>query len=203
MATGTTRQRILDRSYQLAGLYGLEAITIGGLAGDLEMSKAGIHGHFGSKQELQLATIRRARDIFLGDIIQPSESAQAGLPRLWEMCIRLTAYSSETGLHGGDFWVMVAKEYDARTGPVRDAVETTMSWWMRHIEGLITAAVELGQLAPCDPAQLAFEVQALFDAGGHQYRLHHDPKAPGRGRTAIRQRLEHFRGPRFPVLQDP
>jgi AcrR family transcriptional regulator len=203
MEPGTTRQRILDRSYQLAGLYGLEAITIGGLAGDLQMSKAGIHGHFGSKQELQLATIRRARDIFLRDIIQPAETVPAGLPRLWDMCLRLTAYSSETGLHGGDFWVMVAKEYDARTGPVRDAVEITMSWWMRQIESLITAAVELGQLTPSDPAQLTFEIQALFDAGGHQYRLHHDPKAPGRSRTAIRQRLEHLRGPRFPALPEP
>ena len=203
METGTTRRRILDRSYQLAGLYGLEAITIGGLAGDLEMSKAGIHGHFGSKQELQLAIIRRAREIFLRDIIQPAETAPAGLARLWDMCIRLTAYSSETGLHGGDFWVMVANEYDARTGPVRDAVEITMSWWMRHIEGLITAAVELGQLTSCDPAQLTFEVQALLDAGGHQYRLHHDPKAPGRSRTAIRHGLEHFRGPRFPALPEP
>jgi AcrR family transcriptional regulator len=200
--SGTTKQRILDRSYQLAGLYGLEALTIGGLAGDLGMSKAGIHGHFGSKQELQLSTIRRAREIFQRDIIRPAETAPAGLPRLWAMATVLTAYSTETGLHGGDFWVMVANEYDARTGPVRDAVETTMSWWMRQIEAVITTAVELGQLTPCDPAQLAFEVQALFDAGGHQYRLYHDPKASARARVAIRQRLEHFRGPRFPALPD-
>jgi AcrR family transcriptional regulator len=200
--TGTTKRRILDRAYQLAGWYGLEALTIGGLASDLGMSKAGIHGHFGSKQALQLATIERARELFWRAIIQPAEAAPAGVPRLWAMCIALTTYSVETGLHGGDFWVMVSNEYDARSGPVRDAVEAAMSWWMRHLEDLISTAAELGQLTPCDPAQLAFEVQALFDAGGHQYRLYHDPKAPARTRAAIRQRLEHLRGPRFPVLPE-
>lgn len=202
MEISPAKQRILDRAYQLAGLYGLEAVTIGRLADDLGMSKAGTHGHFGSKQALQLATIRRARELFRQDIIQPSEAAPDGLPRLWAMCTALTAYSTETGLHGGDFWVMVANEYDARSGPVRDAVEATMSGWMRRLEDLICTAVELGQLTPCDPAQLAFEIQALFDAGGHQYRLYHDPKAPARTRTAIRQRLEHFRGPRFPALTE-
>ena len=202
METGATKQRILDRAFHLSSLYGLEALTIGRLADDLRMSKAGVHGHFGSKQALQLATIRHAQQLFLRNIITPSEAAPDGLPRLWAMCTALTAYSMETGLHGGDFWVTVAKEYDSRSGPVRDAVEATMSGWMQRLEDLISLGVQLGQLTPCDPAQLAFEIQALFDAGGHMYRLHHDAKAPLRARTAIRHRLEHQRGPRFPNLTD-
>jgi hypothetical protein len=77
-----------------------------------------------------------------------------------------------------------------------------MSGWMRRLEELISLSVQLGQLTPCDPAQLAFEIQALFDAGGHQYRLYHDPKAPVRARTAIRHRLEQQRGQRFPELTE-
>lgn len=77
-----------------------------------------------------------------------------------------------------------------------------MSGWMQRLEDLISLGVQLGQLTPCDPAQLAFEIQALFDAGGHQYRLHHDPKAPTRARTAILRRLEQLRGPSFPALTD-
>lgn len=200
METATAKQRILDRAFLLAGLYGLEALTIGRLAADLEMSKAGVHGHFGSKQALQLATIQWAREQFQRDIIEPAEAVPDGVQRLWAMCTTLTAYSAETGLHGGDFWVTVANEYDSRSGQVRDAVEATMSWWMRQIEALILTSVELGQLTPCDPAQLAFEIQALFDAGGHMYRLHHDPKAPTRARAAILRRLEGLRGPAFPAL---
>ena len=202
METGTTKQRILDRAYQLGGRYGLEALTIGRLASELGMSKAGVHGHFGSKQALQLAAIRHARALFAQEIITPADAAPEGLPRLWAICTTLTAYSTQTGLHGGDFWTKVANEYDARTGPVRDAIEAAMSWWMHRLEHLIAAGVEQGQLTPCDPTQLAFEIQALFNAGGHDYRLYHDPKAPARTRTAIRQRLEHFRGPRSPALPE-
>jgi AcrR family transcriptional regulator len=198
--TGATRQRILDRAYQLGGRFGLEALTIGTLASELEMSKAGVHGHFGSKQALQLATIRHARALFVQDIITPADAAPDGLPRLWAMCTTLTAYSIETGLHGGDFWTKVANEYDARTGPVRDAVEAAMTSWMRRLEELVAVSIERGQLTPCDPAQLAFEIQGLFNAGGHDYRLYHDPKAPARTRVAIRQRLEQFSGPNFPAL---
>jgi AcrR family transcriptional regulator len=127
METATAKQRILDRAFLLAGLYGLEALTIGRLAADLDMSKAGVHGHFGSKQALQLATIQWAREQFRRDIIEPAEAVPDGVQRLWAMCTTLTAYSAETGLHGGDFWVTVANEYDSRSGQVRDAVEATMS----------------------------------------------------------------------------
>jgi AcrR family transcriptional regulator len=198
----STKQRILDRAFVVGGLYGLGALTIGRLAADLQMSKAGVHGLFGSKEALQLATVRQARDVFVRDIVRPAETAPDGVPRLWAMTTTLTIYSSETGLHGGDFWVTVANEYDSRTGPVRDAIEASMSWWMRRLEDLISAGVEAGQLTPCDPAQLAFEFQALFDAGGHMYRLHHDPKAPMRTRTAILHRLAQAQGPRFPDLTE-
>jgi AcrR family transcriptional regulator len=195
-----TKERILDRAYQLAGLYGLEALTIGGLANELAMSKAGIYGHFGSKQALQLETIRHARAAFRRDVIEPAEVAPDGLPRLWAMCAILVSYSAQTGLHGGDFWVTVFHEYASRTGPVRDAVEATMSWWMRRLEGLISAAIDQGQLKPCDPAQLAFEIQALLGAGAHRYRLCRDPEGPGRGSAAILDRLEALRADGFPAL---
>jgi AcrR family transcriptional regulator len=157
-----------------------------------------MYGHFGSKQALQLDTIRYARAVFPRDVIQPAEAQPAGVPRLWAMCNTLVSYSTDTGLHGGDFWVIIFHEYGSRSGPVRDAVERTFSGWLQRLEQLIATAIELGQLMPCDPAQLAFEIQALLNAGGHVFRLCHDPKAPERGRAAIRQRLETLRGPAFP-----
>ena len=140
--------------------------------------------------------------MFLRDVIQPAEAEPAGVPRLWAMCSTLVAYSTETGLHGGDFWVTVFHEYASRTGPVRDAVEGTFGDWTQRLEKLIAAAVEPGQLTSCDPAQLAFEIQALLNAGGHVFRLCHDPKAPERGRAAVWQRLQTLRGPTFPVLNE-
>jgi AcrR family transcriptional regulator len=197
---GTTKVRILDRAYQLAGLYGLEALTIGRLAEELGMSKAGIHGHFGSKQALQLDTVRHARDIFVREVIAPAMAQPDGVPQLWAMCTTLVSYSEQTGLHGGDFWITVFHEYASRQGSVRDAVQATMRWWMSQLEGLISAAVELRQLTACDPAQLAFEFQALMGAGAHQYRLCEDPQAPARARTAVRDLLQTLRAPEFPAL---
>ena len=52
-----TREAILDRAVDLASTDGLEGLTIGRLAAELEMSKSGLFGHFGSKEGLQLATI--------------------------------------------------------------------------------------------------------------------------------------------------
>jgi AcrR family transcriptional regulator len=199
---GTSKQRILERAYQLGGRYGLEGLTIGQLAEDLAMSKAGVYGHFGSKQALQLETVRYARAVFLRDVIEPADAQPDGVARLWAMCSTLASYSSDTGLHGGDFWVTIFHEYGSRTGPVRDAVKRTFDGWMRRLEDLIAAAVDLEQLVPCDPAQLAFEIQAQFNAGGHIFRLCGDPKGPARGQAAIRHRLETLRGPAFPVLAD-
>lgn len=202
MRNGPTKARILDRAYQFAGLYGLEALTIGQLADDMGMSKAGIYGHFGSKEALQLQLIRHAQARFWHDVIEPAEAAPDGVPRLWAMCSTLVSYSTDTGLHGGDFWVTVFHEYASRSGPVREAVEATMNDWLQRLAGLISAGITLGQLIPCDPAQLAFEIQALLGAGGHQYRLCHDPKAPARGAAAILDRLEALRSHGFPALSE-
>jgi AcrR family transcriptional regulator len=196
----TTKARILDRAYQLAGLDGLQSLTIGRLAGELAMSKAGLYGHFGSKQALQLETIRYARAEFLHDVVTPAEAIPDGVPRLWAMCAALLDYSAETGLHGGDFWVTVFHEYASRGGPVRDAVQATMNWWMRQLEDLVSAGVRLEHLTPCDPAQAAFEIQALLGAGSHQYRLRRQPQAIARARTAVLQRLQTLRAPQFPAL---
>lgn len=185
----STKQRILDRAYPLAALYGLEALTIGRLAAELEMSKAGIYGHFGSKQALQLDTIGYGREKFSREVIGPAAAAPAGVPRLWAMCTTLLSYSDETGLHAGDFWVTVFHEYASRSGRVRTAVETTMNWWMRQLADLIAAAIELGQLQPADPGQIAFEIQALLSAGAHQHRLLHDANAPQRSAAAVRRLL--------------
>jgi hypothetical protein len=72
---------------------------------------------------------------------------------------------------------------------------------MRGPEGLIAAAVELGHLSPCDPAQLAFEVEALLVAGNHVYHLDNDPRAQALARAGT-ARLEDLRTPEAPALAD-
>src|SRR6201999_2514567 len=87
-----TRAAILERAVDLATVEGLEGLTIGRLAADLAMSKSGLFAHFGSKQELQLATVAAAAERFRATVIDPSLTAPDGAPRLRAMAERYLDY---------------------------------------------------------------------------------------------------------------
>src|SRR5260370_34881805 len=77
-----TRREILRVAVDIASAEGLEGLSIGRLAAELKMSKTGIFAHFGSKEQLQLATVETARQIFLEKVVQPALKSARGLPRL-------------------------------------------------------------------------------------------------------------------------
>ena len=70
-----TRASILEVAANLASVEGLEGLTIGRLATELKMSKSGLFAHFGSKEELQLATVEAAREIFAREVVEPARAA--------------------------------------------------------------------------------------------------------------------------------
>ena len=74
----SSRQAILEVAVHLASAEGLEGLTIGRLAAETRMSKSGLFAHFGSKEELQLATIEAARSIFIRNVILPTLEIGAG-----------------------------------------------------------------------------------------------------------------------------
>ena len=67
-----TRGAILRAAASLATVDGLEGLSIGNLAAAIGMSKSGLYAHFGSKQELQLATVEEAGRIFADEVVQPA-----------------------------------------------------------------------------------------------------------------------------------
>ena len=157
-----TRQAILEVAVDVASAEGLEGLTIGRLASELSMSKSGLFAHFGSKEELQLATVEAARDIFIREVIRPCFEAGTGLPRLWKLCDVWLAYVRGEVFRGGCFFAAAAAEFDGRPGPVRDRIAGIMKEWLATLRGSINEAREAGQLsADADPSQLAFELNAL------------------------------------------
>jgi AcrR family transcriptional regulator len=70
-----SRSTILRAAAALASTDGLEGLSIGNLASALGMTKSGLHAHFGSKQELQLATVEEAARIFAEEVVQPALAA--------------------------------------------------------------------------------------------------------------------------------
>ena len=77
-----TRHAVLDQATRTASEVGLRGVTIGSLADLTHMSKSGLFAHFGSKESLQLATVRHARDQFVNLVIRPALAAPRGEPRV-------------------------------------------------------------------------------------------------------------------------
>src|SRR5215510_12709301 len=83
-----SRQTILDAAARLATVEGLEGLSIGRLADHIGMSKSGLYAHFGSKEELQLATVETAEQIFRDEVIAPADAIERPLARLEALCER-------------------------------------------------------------------------------------------------------------------
>jgi AcrR family transcriptional regulator len=172
-----TRASILERAVDLASVEGLEGLTIGRLAAELRMSKSGLFAHFGSKQELQLATVEAAALRFREAVIVPSLDAREGAPRLRAMGER---YLEHLDLYsGGCFWGATSAEYDDRPGPVRDAIAGALDAWLGELERQARiAGVE-------HPERFAFELYAVIMGANARYRLSGDPRVFEYARGAL------------------
>jgi len=176
-----TRAAILDRAVDLASVEGLEGLTIGRLASDLGMSKSGLFRHFGSKQDLQLATVGAARDRFVAMVLEPASAAPDGAPRLRAMAEHYLDYLYS--FPGGCFWGATASEFDDRPGPVRDAIAASLDAWMAELVRQASAA------GIADPDRYAFELYAVVMAANARWRLTGDRRTFDLARAAL-ARLE-------------
>lgn len=185
-----TRQGILKQAMDIASAEGLEGLTIGRLAQELQLSKSGLFAHFGSKEELQLATLDAARAVFVTEVVEPSFSAARGLVRLQAMLEAWLSYVERGVFRGGCFFFAVSAEMDDRPGPVRDLVaELTKAWLDAIAEELRQAQAAKELNAKADVALLAFQLHAFAQEANWTFRLHHDQQAFARARAAIRQCL--------------
>ncbi|PBC60646.1 TetR family transcriptional regulator [Streptomyces sp. Tue6028] len=185
-----TRQSVLRRTVDIASVEGLEALSVGRLATDLGLSKSGVFALFGSKRELQLATVREAARIYVEQVVRPAADIPAGIARVRRLCELWLAYSEGRVFPGGCFFYGVIAEFDARSGPVHDAVAGAQRDWTDHVEGAVTTAREAGELHPgTDAAQLAFELIALMEAANAVSVLRDEADAYRRARVAISARL--------------
>src|SRR4051812_49694769 len=77
-----SRGAILNAAARLATTQGLEGLSLGNLAQYIGMSKSGLYAHFKSKEELELATIETAAEIFEQDVLGPAGESPGGLDRV-------------------------------------------------------------------------------------------------------------------------
>jgi AcrR family transcriptional regulator len=175
-----TRQAILDTAAALATEEGLEPLSIGRLAEATAMSKSGLFAHFGSKEELQLATVDHAAALFVREVIAPAREAPRGLARVWALCENMVDYAQRQVFPGGCFFAAAAFEFNRRPGPVRDRIEHMLGTWLSYLEHAVEQAQQTGELVQTPRANAKFQ-------------LFRDDAVFADARRAIRERLESLR----------
>ena len=185
-----TRSAILSVAASLATVDGLEGLSIGNLAAATGISKSGLYAHFGSKQDLQLATVDEAERILVAEVLEPALASRPGLDQLAAACEAFLGYVQRRVFPGGCFFVAAALEMGTHPGPVKERVAAVQATFIAQLRGFAATAVEQGELpAGEDPDQLAFELYAIMVGADARYVLHDDAAVLDMARRIIRRRL--------------
>ena len=189
-----SRAAILSAAGKLATVDGLDGLTIGRLADHIGMSKSGLYAHFGSKEELQLATVGYAEEVFDYEVLLPAQQAEPGLARLDAYVEHWISHVQRAVFPGGCFFVSGITEFAPRSGPVRERISGYVLGWTGRLREEVVAAQEEGDLdLAADPDQIVFEIQSALVLSNVLWVLSEDAGVFERTRTAISSRIASAR----------
>ena len=190
-----TRTLILNEATALASQVGLEGLSIGSLASRLDLSKSGLFAHFGSKEDLQLLTLKQAQRLFQERVFSRALTEPPGLPRLRALFSGWLAWIAQNDeLPGGCLMLSASAEYGDRPGVVREVLVAGQRELRGAVVKAIRLAIEEGHLAPrTDPWQLSFELFGIVLATHHDRRLLDDTRSVARAKNAIERLFEAHR----------
>jgi AcrR family transcriptional regulator len=186
-----TREAILRTAADVASVDGLDGLSIGRLATEVEMSKSGLFAHFGAKEELQLATIEEARTRYVREVTAPALASGSGITRLYALCEFFLSYIERAVFPGGCFFASAMAEFDCKpAGPVRDRIADCQAQWMKTLERAADDARDACELvSTSDSRQLAFELEASLLSANWYFHLFGDATYLVIARSAVRNRL--------------
>ncbi|MBJ6760442.1 TetR/AcrR family transcriptional regulator [Myxococcaceae bacterium JPH2] len=182
-----THQAILERAVRVASRVGLQGLSIGGLADELNLSKSGLFAHFRSKVSLQVEVLEAASARFTERVIRPALTQPRGEPRVRALFENwLTNWARDEELEGGCLFVAAAVELDDSPGPARDRLVQTQRDWLDCLAQAARIAVAEGHFrADTDVDQFAHDEYAVFLGYHHAARLLRDPRGEARARRAF------------------
>jgi AcrR family transcriptional regulator len=189
----STRSQILENAVQIASVQGLQGLSINSLAQSLSMSKSGVFAHFGSKEDLQIATLDTAWTIFSQCLTAPPElSAFAQVQHLLEQWLN---YLESDTFAGGCVFMAASSELDGKPGIVRDHLIQLVSSAVFVLIERIKKAQENQQLmSGLPPEQMAFELHAFLLSANLSYQLSRDKHYFAIAKNAIFRHLEQWQG---------
>lgn len=183
-----SRAAVLRAASDLATVDGIDGLSIAAVAERTGMSKAGVAGLFGTKLQLQLATVQAAREIFIHEVVDPALEVRGGIDRVRVLCEASLDYSERRVFEGGCFFSATAAELGSRPGPVRDAVFEQLAQWHDLLRRTVQRAVDRGEL-DADADTLAFELDAIVEAANRRSLLYGSAEPYAQARTAISRLL--------------
>lgn len=191
-----TRALILDEAMAQASRWGLESLSIGGLAKSVDMSKSGVFAHFDSKEDLQLSVLELAGRRFVECVITPALQAHRGEPRVRALFERWMQWEETKYQPGGCIFIATANELDNRPGPLRDRLVATQRDWLEALATAAGIAVAEGHFREdLDTEQFAYDLYSIILAYHHFHRLLQDPQAEERALKAFDELLAMSRAP--------
>ena len=189
-----TRAAVVDHALSLSSRLGLEALTIGGLARQVGLSKSGLFAHFRSKEDLQLQVLEEAVDRFIRMVVRPAFGEPRGEPRIRALFDRWMEWATADFLPGGCLFVSLANELDDRPGTLRDFLVAAQAEWLATLATAVRLAAESGHFRPdLDHDQFAYDFYAVMLAFHHFHRLLRDPAAEARARTSFERLIADAR----------
>jgi AcrR family transcriptional regulator len=176
-----TRGAILDHASKLARRVGLEGLSIGRLAEDLNLSKSGLFAHFRSKEALQIQVLETTSAQFVEMVVKPALAEPRGEPRLRSLFRRWLEWARSQKTPGGCLFVAASVELDDKPGPVRRKLVQSQRDFLKLMANVFESGVGRGDFrSDVDPEQFAHDLYAVMLGYHHASRLLKDPAAEAR-----------------------
>ncbi|CAJ1828790.1 TetR/AcrR family transcriptional regulator [Aeromonas jandaei] len=156
-----TRENILQTAFEQASQQGLESLTIGSLAIACEMSKSGLFAHFHSRDNLQIAVLEYAAEVFRTRVIQPVRQ-QEHQSQHDKLIALLQAWLAWNQSFAGrcmflDAWT------SAQEGEVQQAARQLVRFWLDYLARQVAQGQLEGEWREgMDPWRAVYRLYGLY-----------------------------------------
>lgn len=177
---------IMAATYRALCEHGFAALTMQDIADETETSKAALHYHYDTKQDLLLSFLDYLYDQITARI---DKSHGATPPEHLQLVIDNILRSPERNPDPKDGFATAMLELKAQAPydpGIRDRMEAIDSYLVETISEIIHAGIEAGEFAPVDPEETArFIVTAVDGAWTKHVAIDRDLACTRRGLTSF------------------